>query len=42
MTIRFFVEMDAAGETEEYESVEFDDVDFCQKEVCMADNWHNF
>ena len=25
----FFVEMDAAGETEEYESVEFDDVDFC-------------
>ena len=25
----FFVEMDAAGETEDYESVDFDDVDFC-------------
>ena len=25
----FFVEMDAVGDTEEYESVDFDDVDFC-------------
>lgn len=25
----FYVEIDSTGDTEEYESVDFDDVDFC-------------